>query len=63
MPTPRESALSDELVELRAWYVEDLLPKLARATGSGIVEFAAVDELERRFCELLRLVDTHAEAA
>ena len=48
MPTPHESARSDELVELREWYLESLQPKLARAADTGIVESAGAAELERR---------------
>jgi hypothetical protein len=63
MPTPHESARSDEVVELREWYLESLLPKLTRAARSGIVEAAAAEELERRFSELFGSADTRPEAA
>jgi hypothetical protein len=63
MPTPHESARSDEVVELREWYLESLLPKLTRAARSGIVEAAAAEELERRFSELFGPPRTRADAA
>jgi hypothetical protein len=63
MPTPHESARSNEVVELREWYLESLLPKLTRAAHSGIVEAAAAEELARRFSELYGPADTRPEAA
>ncbi len=63
MPTPQKSAPSNEVVELREWYLESLLPKLTQAARSGIVEAAAAEELERRFSELFGSADTHPEAA
>lgn len=63
MPTPHESARSDELVELREWYLNSLLPKLTRAAESGVVESASAEELERRFSELFGSSGTRAEAA
>jgi hypothetical protein len=62
MPTPYESTRSNEVVELREWYLESLLPKLTQAARSGIVEAAAAEELERRFSELFGSA-THPEAA
>jgi hypothetical protein len=63
MPTPHESVRSNEVVELREWYLESLLPKLTQAAHSGIVEAAAAEELERRFSELFGSADIHPEAA
>jgi hypothetical protein len=63
MPTPYESPRSDEVVELREWYLNSLLPKLTRAADSGIVEPASAEELERRFGELFRQPGSHFEAA
>jgi hypothetical protein len=63
MPTSHESTQSDELVELREWYLESLLPKLARAAETGIVEPAGAAELERRFSELFAPPRTRADAA
>jgi hypothetical protein len=63
MPTPHESTRSDELVELHEWYLESLLPKLARAADTGVVEPAGAAELEQRFSELFRSPGTHNEAA
>jgi hypothetical protein len=55
MPTAHESVLSHELAELQAWYVEGLRPKLVRAVGTGTVEPAAAEALDRRVCEFLGL--------
>ena len=63
MPTPYESPRSDEVVELREWYLNSLLPKLTRAADSGVVEVAAAEELERRFSELFEQPGSHFEAA
>ena len=63
MPTPHESVRSNEVVELREWYLESLLPKLTQAAHSGIVEAAAAEELERRFSELFDSADIRPEAA
>jgi len=63
MPTPYESIRSAEVIELREWYLESLLPKLTQAARSGIVEAAAAEELERRFSELFGSPDTRPEAA
>jgi hypothetical protein len=63
MPTSHESTQSDELVELREWYLERLLPKLARAAETGIIEPAGAAELEQRFSELFRPPRTRADAA
>ena len=54
-----ESALSRERVELEAWYVDSLRPKVIRAAGSGVVERAAANELDRQLRELLDLPDIH----
>jgi hypothetical protein len=63
MPTSHESTKSDELVELREWYLESLLPKLARAAETGIIEPAGASELEQRFSELFRPPRTRPDAA
>lgn len=63
MATSHESTRSDELVELREWYLESLLPKLARAADTGIIEPAGAAELERRFSELFGQPRTRADAA
>jgi len=63
MPTSHESTRSEELIELREWYLESLLPKLARAADTGIIEPAGAVELERRFSELLGPPRTRADAA
>ena len=63
MPTSHESTRSDELVELREWYLNSLLPKLSRAADSGVVEPASTEELERRFSELFGQPGNHFEAA
>jgi hypothetical protein len=55
MPTLHESALSQELHELRSWYLDGLRPKIARAAGSGSVELAAAAACDERLCELLSL--------
>jgi AhpD family alkylhydroperoxidase len=54
-----ESALSRERVELEAWYFDSLRPKVIRAAGSGVVERAAANELDRQLRELLHLPDIH----
>jgi hypothetical protein len=54
-----ESALSRERIELEAWYFDSLRPKVIRATGSGVVERAAANELDRQLRELLDLPDIH----
>ena len=63
MPTSHESTRSDELVELREWYLNSLLPKLTRAAEAGVVESASAEELERRFSELFGQPGSHVEAA
>ena len=63
MSTPQESGRPDEVVELREWYLNSLLPKLNRATDSGIVEAASAEELERRFRDLFGQPGSHFEAA
>jgi hypothetical protein len=63
MSTPQESGLPDEVVELREWYLNSLLPKLTRAADSGVVESASAEELERRFSELFGQPGSHFEAA
>jgi hypothetical protein len=63
MATAHESALTDQLVELQAWYVDSFRPKLARAATSGAVEAAAADVLDRRLRELLDLHDDLGEEA
>jgi hypothetical protein len=63
MPTSHESTRSDDLIELREWYLESLLPKLARAAETGIVDPAGAAELERRFSELFGPLRTRTEAA
>jgi hypothetical protein len=63
MPTSLESTRTDELIELREWYLESLLPKLVRAAETGIVEPAGAAELERRFSELFGPPRTRADAA
>jgi hypothetical protein len=63
MPTSHESTRSDELVELREWYLNSLLPKLTQAADSGVVESASAEELERRFSELFGQPGSHFEAA
>jgi AhpD family alkylhydroperoxidase len=54
-----ESALSRERVDLEAWYFDSLRPKVVRAAGSGVVESAAANELDRQLRELLELPDIH----
>lgn len=54
-----ESALSRERVEVEAWYFGSLRPKVIRAAGSGVVERAAANELDRQLRELLDLADIH----
>jgi hypothetical protein len=54
-----ESALSRERVELEAWYFDSLRPKVIQAAGSGVVECAAANELDRQLRELLDLPDIH----
>ena len=63
MPTSHESTRTDELIELREWYLESLLPKLVRAAETGIVEPAGAAELERRFSDLFGPTRTRADAA
>jgi hypothetical protein len=63
MSTPQESGRPDEVVELREWYLNSLLPKLTRAADSGIVEPASAEELERRFSDLFGQPGSHSEAA
>jgi len=55
MRTLQESALSEELRELRDWYLNGLMPKLGRATGAGAVTLSAAGECDRRLRELLSL--------
>lgn len=54
-----ESAPGRERVELEAWYFDSLRPKVIRAAGSGVVERAAANELDRQLRELLHLPDVH----
>ena len=63
MSTRQESGRPDEVVELREWYLNSLLPKLTRAADSGIVEPASAEELERRFSDLFGQPGSHFEAA
>jgi hypothetical protein len=63
MSTRQESGRPDEVVELREWYLNSLLPKLTRAADSGIVESANAEELERRFSELFAAPGNYPEAA
>jgi hypothetical protein len=58
-----EAALPRELAELQAWYVESLRPKLVRAAGTGTVESAAAEALDRRVYDFLGLPDANAEEA
>jgi hypothetical protein len=58
-----EAILSRELAELQAWYVDSLRPKLVRAVGTGTVEPAAAEALDRRVCEFLSLPEADPEAA
>ena len=63
MPTLHESARSQELRALRDWYLNDLRPKIARATGSGAVELSAAAACDRRLCEPLGLPGPDDEKA
>jgi hypothetical protein len=58
-----ESAVSSELAELQAWYVEGLRPKLVRAVGTGAVAPAAAEALDRRVCDFLGLPEADPDEA
>jgi hypothetical protein len=63
MPTLHEPALSQELRELQAWYLNGLRPKILRAAGSGAVELSEAAACDRRLCELLSLPGPDDEKA
>jgi hypothetical protein len=63
MVTLHESAKSQELRELQDWYLNDLRPKLVRATGSGAVGLPEAAACDRRLCELLSLPGPDDEKA
>jgi AhpD family alkylhydroperoxidase len=56
-----ESALNRERVELETWYFDSLRPKVIRAAGSGVVERAAANELDRQLRELLDVPDIYTQ--
>lgn len=49
--------------ELQAWYVQGLLPKLARAASSGVADPRAVEALDADVRGLLDLAREREEAA
>jgi hypothetical protein len=54
---------ADKLVELRAWYLAGLRPKLTDAVGAGTVPGAAAAALDRRLRDFLDLADEPREEA
>jgi hypothetical protein len=57
---PRQS---EQRVELQAWYLSGLYPKLARAVSGGTVAPAAARELDRQLRDLLDLRDDASREA
>jgi len=53
----------DARAELEAWYRRGLLPKLARAARSGVVDGRAVDALDADVRALLDISQERKEAA
>ena len=60
--TPTESP-RDARAELQAWYFRGLLPKLARAAGSGVIAPQALEALDVEVRALLDLPREQEEAA
>jgi len=63
MPELRERGPRHELVELQAWYLHSLRPKVVHAAGAGTVASAAVEALDRHVRELLDLLHGPREEA
>lgn len=49
--------------ELRAWYLQSLLPKLVRAAGTGAVDLPAVEALDADVRALLDISQEQKDAA
>jgi len=59
VPSERRNAR----VELRAWYLTRLRPRLARAASTGVVTPAAADALDRQVRDVLDLPARSGEDA
>ncbi|HEU5216039.1 MAG TPA: hypothetical protein VFU30_10905 [Gaiellaceae bacterium] len=55
MRTPANGNARAARAELRAWYLRGLLPKLARAASSGVIELREVEGLDAEVRALLDL--------
>ena len=60
---PTQDGARDPRAELQAWYLQGLLPKLARAAGSGTVDPRAVEALDGEMRAFLDLARAREEAA
>jgi hypothetical protein len=63
MATPANRSPRDARAELQAWYLNGLLPKLARAVRRGAAERGAVNALDADVRALLDLSHERREAA
>jgi hypothetical protein len=61
MAAPEDT--STARAELQSWYLHGLLPKLARAAQTGVVDPRAVAALDAEVRKLLDLARAQAEAA
>ena len=59
----KKKSTPDARSELQAWYLQGLLPRLARAAGSGAVDPRAVDALDGEMRAFLGLSRAREEAA
>jgi hypothetical protein len=49
--------------ELRSWYLDHLRPRLARAVSAGVVELAALEQIDIELAQLLEPPGNLNEAA
>jgi uncharacterized protein YciW len=63
MATTRNKRTRQARAELRAWYLHRLLPKLARAAKTGVVNPGAVEALDADLRAMLEIAQERKEAA
>jgi hypothetical protein len=63
MATMLRKSPSDARVELQAWYLGGLLPKLARAARTGVADPGAVEALDAEMRAFLDLPEEERDAA
>jgi hypothetical protein len=63
MATSRDKRTRDARAALQGWYLHGLLPKLARAAKTGVVNPGAVEALDADLRALLEISQERKEAA